>query len=157
MSIYDIKVQTMNNEWKTLEEYKGKTMLIVNTASKCGFTPQFEGLEDLYKDLQEKGLVVLGFPCGQFLRQELKENDNILEFCQLNYGVSFPMFGKTKVKGKEQNELYKFLLENTPVRTKKSVKWNFEKFLINKDGEIINRYLSTIKPRSIREDIEAIL
>ena len=157
MSIYDIKVQTMNQETVTLEAYKGKALLIVNTASKCGFTPQFDGLEKLYQDYKDQGLEILGFPCGQFMKQEFDDDSKILEFCQLNYGVTFPMFHKLDVKGKNQSELFKYLLQNTPVRKNKSVKWNFEKFLVNKDGEIVNRYLSTKKPADLKQDIEAVL
>lgn len=157
MNIYDITVENIKGEQVKLEDYKGKVVLIVNTASKCGFTPQFKGLEDLHKKYEEKGLEILGFPCNQFLRQDPGSNDEILEFCQLNYGVSFPMFNKVSVKGKEIHPLYDYLTSNSPTRAGKKVKWNFEKFLINKNGEIHGRYLSTIKPEALEEVIEELL
>ena len=155
MSIYNYEVENMKGQKVKLEDYKGYTLLIVNTASKCGFTPQFEGLEELHKKYYDKGLRILGFPCNQFLRQDPGSNKDIMEFCQLNYGVSFDMFAKVSVKGKEQHELYEYLVANTPERTNKKVKWNFEKFLISKDGEIKHRYLSTVKPESLVDVIEA--
>jgi glutathione peroxidase len=157
MKLYDVKVQKMDGSEVLLEEYKGKVLLIVNTASKCGFTPQLEGLEALYEKYKDKGFVILGFPCNQFLRQDPGSNEEILEFCQLNYGVTFPMFAKLKVRGKEQSELYKYLLANTPVRKNKSIKWNFEKFLVDREGNIVNRFESKITPESIEKDIEELL
>lgn len=157
MKLYDVKVQKMDGSEVLLEEYKGKVLLIVNTASKCGFTPQFEGLEALYEKYKDKGFVILGFPCNQFLRQDPGSNEEILEFCQLNYGVTFPMFAKLKVRGKEQSELYKYLLAYTPVRKNKSIKWNFEKFLVDREGNIVNRFESKITPESIEKDIEELL
>lgn len=157
MNLYEIKVQQANLEETTLEAYKGKTILIVNTASKCGYTPQFEGLEKIYQAYKEKGFVVLGFPCNQFLHQDPGTNEEIVEFCQVNYGVSFPMFAKLSVRGKNQHPLFKHLVNKSPVRKGKSIKWNFEKFLINKDGEIVNRYVSKETPEEIAEDIEKLL
>jgi len=157
MSLYDITVENMKNEQVKLDKYKGNVVLIVNTASKCGFTPQFEGLEELHKKYSDKGLKILGFPCNQFLRQDPGSNDEILEFCQLNYGVSFEMFAKLSVKGKKMHPLYQYLIENTSQRTGKNVKWNFEKFLITKDGEIHSRHASTVKPKSLEETIESLL
>lgn len=153
MNIYDIEIGKINKETTTLEEYKGKVLLVVNTASKCGFTPQFEDLEKLYNKYKDKGVEILGFPCNQFLRQDPGSDEEIMSFCQVNYGVSFNMFSKIKVKGKEQHELYKYLVENTPVMTDKKVKWNFEKFLISRSGEVKNRYRSGVKPFDIEADI----
>ena len=157
MGLYDNVVETIQGLEVNLEEYKGKTLLIVNVASKCGYTPQLQGLEDLYKKYKDKNFVVLGFPCNQFLKQAPGTNTEILNFCQSNYGVTFPIFGKLDVKGSNQSELYAYLVANTPVRKGKKVKWNFEKFLINKDGEIINRYLGKTTPEEIEEDISKII
>ncbi len=153
MSIYNIKVEKMSGELIELKEYIGKTLLIVNTASKCGFTKQFEGLETLYSKYKDKDFVVLGFPCNQFLGQDPGSDVEILEYCQLNHGVSFEMFSKINVKGKEISPLYDYLVKNNPVKPDKKIKWNFEKFLISSNGEIINRYQSKIKPIDIEQDI----
>ena len=142
MSIYNIDVEKINGQKVSLNDYKGDVLLVVNTASKCGFTPQFEDLEKLHDKYREKGLKILGFPCNQFMFQDPANNDKILEFCQMNYGVSFDMFGKIKVKGKDIDELYDYLVKNTPVLPNKKVKWNFEKFLISRSGEVVNRYKS---------------
>jgi glutathione peroxidase len=157
MSIYDIKVEDYQGNLTTLEAYKGKVLLIVNTASKCGFTPQLERLQLLYDEFNEEGLEILGFPCNQFLKQEPGTITEILDFCRSNYGVTFPIFAKLNVKGRNQSPLYKHLTDNSPVRNKKKVKWNFEKFLINRNGEIINRYLPKIDPIDIKDDIKALL
>lgn len=157
MNIYDIQIEKMNGEVLDLKEYKNKTLLIVNTASKCGFTKQFAGLEELYKTYAEKDFVILGFPCNQFLRQDPGTNDQILEFCQLNFGVTFPMFSKISVNGKNRSELYKYLIENSPVRSGEKIKWNFEKFLVNKEGIIVNRFLSKDTPEEIAHFIQEIL
>ena len=157
MNLYDIEVENMRGEIVKLEEYKGKVLLIVNTASKCGFTPQFAGLEALHKKYYDKGLRILGFPCNQFLRQDPGSNKDILEFCQLNYGVSFEMFKKIFVKGKKIHPLFDFLVSNSPQRKNKKVKWNFEKFLITKEGDIHQRYLSTVEPESFEKTIEELL
>ncbi len=154
MSIYNIEVEKMNGDKVSLSEYKGSPLLIVNTASKCGLTPQFEGLEELHKEYNEKGLKILGFPCNQFLKQDPGSNEEILEFCQLNYGVSFEMFAKLSVKGKNQHPLYDYLVNTAKERKGKKVKWNFEKFLISKEGEIIKRYAPTTKPKELVPDIE---
>lgn len=153
MNIYDIEIGNTNKETTTLEQYKGKVLLIVNTASKCGFTPQFEDLEKLYIKYKDQGLEILGFPCNQFLNQDPGSDEEIHSFCQVNYGVTFKMFSKVKVKGKEQHELFKHLVEKAPVFTNKKVKWNFEKFLVSRSGEVVNRYRSGVKPFSIEEDI----
>ncbi|XFA98767.1 glutathione peroxidase [Candidatus Izemoplasma sp. B36] len=157
MNLYDIEVMKMNNEKIKLEAYRNKVILIVNTASKCGFTKQFGGLEELYKKFKDRDFIILGFPCNQFLKQDPGTNEEILEFCQLNFGVTFPMFAKLEVRGKNQNELYKYLIKHTPVLTGKSIKWNFEKFLINRDGEIINRFVSKVTPKEIELEVEKLL
>jgi glutathione peroxidase len=147
----------MNGETIKLEEYKGKTLLIVNTASKCGFTKQFSGLQELYELYKDKDFYVLGFPCNQFLKQDPGTNEEILEFCQMNFGVSFPMFAKIEVRGKNQHPLYNYLINNSPELKGKSIKWNFEKFLVDKEGNIINRFVSKVTPEEIKEEIEMVL
>ena len=158
MSIYEFSATDIRGQEVSLSNYQGEIMLIVNTASKCGFTPQFEGLESLYKELEDKGLVILGFPCNQFGSQDPGEDGQIEEFCQLNYGVSFPMFSKIDVNGSEAHPLFTFLKNEArgAIRSK-TIKWNFTKFLVNKDGEVIKRYGSIDKPESIKKDIEKLL
>lgn len=141
------------------EQLKGKVVLIVNTASKCGFTPQYEGLEQLYQQYKDKGLVVLGFPCNQFGGQEPENEDKIGEFCQLNYGVSFPMMAKVDVNGKNTHPVFVFL-KHSPRGgglLGDSIKWNFTKFLVDGTGNVVNRYAPTTKPQDLANDIEAIL
>ena len=141
-----------------LDQFKGKPLLIVNTASACGFTPQFAGLEDLHKTYGSKGLVVLGFPCNQFGAQDKGSNDEIAEFCQLNYGVSFPMMEKIDVNGRGQHPLYQWLSAEAPgLLGSKAIKWNFTKFLVGKDGAVVKRYAPTDTPASMAKDIEAAL
>lgn len=146
-SIYDIEAETITGETIKLEAYKGKTLLIVNTASKCGFTGQYEGLQALYETYKDREFVILGFPSNDFMKQEPGSNDEIASFCQLNYGVTFPMFGKISVKGDEQHPLYTFLTskETNPEFSGK-ISWNFNKFVIGPDGKIINRFGSRTKP-----------
>lgn len=156
--IYDIEVTDIKGQNRTMAEYAGKVLLIVNTASKCGFTPQFEGLQALYDELGERGLEVLGFPCNQFMNQDPGENGQISEFCSLNYGVSFPMFSKLQVNGADTHPLYRLLKEEAPgMMGSKKVKWNFTKFLINRDGQVVRRYPPTAKPEAIRDDIVELL
>jgi glutathione peroxidase len=157
MNFYDIEIENMKGEVKTLHDYKDQVLLIVNTASKCGFTPQFEGLEALHQKYKDKGLKILGFPCNQFLHQDPGSNEEILSFCSVNYGVTFEMFKKIDVKGKNNHPLYKYLISNSKERTNKNIKWNFEKFLITKDGEIAGRFLSNIKPSELEAQIEELL
>lgn len=157
MSLFDIEVEDYQGNITTLEEYKGNVILIVNTASKCGYTPQFAGLQDLYKKYKEQGLVVLGFPCNQFLHQDPGTMNEILDFCQTNFGVSFPFYSKLKVKGRNQSELYKYLINHSPDRKGKKIKWNFEKFLINREGDIVHRYQPKVEPAEIASDIETLL
>jgi glutathione peroxidase len=156
-SIYDFKVAKSNGEESSLEEYKGKVLLIVNTASKCGFTPQFEELQGMYEEYQEDGLVVLGFPSDQFMNQEFGEQDKIIEFCQTNYGVSFPRFKKTAVKGKDAHPLFKFLTKEKKGLLLSDIKWNFTKFLVDKNGEVYERYSPQTSPRKLENDIKMLL
>jgi len=159
MSIYtsDISFKDMQDKSVKISKFKGKVLLVVNTASKCGFTPQFEALEALYEKYKDQGLEILGFPCNQFAAQDPGSNKEILEFCQLNYGVSFPMFAKIDVNGENRHPLYEYLIQNTPKMKGANVKWNFEKFLIGKDGSIVGRYLSTKKPQRLARIIEKAL
>ena len=157
-SIYDFEAQQINGQSVSLSGFKGKALLIVNTASKCGFTPQFGGLEELHKSYAEKGLVVLGFPCNQFASQDPGSDGEIAEFCQVNYGVSFPMMGKIDVNGPAAHPLYKWLSAEAPgLLGSKSIKWNFTKFLVGKDGQVIRRYAPTDKPADLAKDVEAAL
>ena len=157
-AVYDFEALTINGQSVPLAQYKGKPMLIVNTASACGFTPQFAGLEELHKSYGDKGLVVLGFPCNQFGAQDKGSNDEIAEFCQLNYGVSFPMMAKIDVNGAGAHPLYQWLVSEAPgLLGLKAIKWNFTKFLIGKDGQVLKRYAPTDTPKSLTKDIEAAL
>ncbi|MBL4838169.1 MAG: glutathione peroxidase [Kordiimonadaceae bacterium] len=157
-SVHDFTCPRLTGKEQPLAEYKGNVMLVVNTASKCGFTPQFEGLETLYKDLKDKGLVVLGFPCNQFGKQDPGKNDEIGDFCQINYGVSFPMFSKIEVNGDNTDPLYKHLkAEKAGIFGTERIKWNFTKFLVNKEGDVVKRFAPKDKPESIRSAIEALL
>jgi len=158
MSIYEFTATNIKGQEINLSDYDGKVMLIVNTASKCGFTPQFEGLERLHKELEGKGLAILGFPCNQFGKQDPGADGQIEEFCQLNYGVSFPMFSKIEVNGSGTHPLFEYLKnEAKGVLGSKSIKWNFTKFLVNRQGEVVERYASTDKPQAIKADIEKLL
>ena len=158
MNIYDYDVRNIGGEDIALSDYAGKVLLIVNTASKCGFTPQYKDLEVLYQQLQSDGLVVLGFPCNQFGSQEPGEDGQIEEFCQLNYGVSFPMFSKIKVNGDDAHPLFKYLKNQAKgVLGSEAIKWNFTKFLINREGQVVERYGSRDKPQTIKSDIVALL
>lgn len=181
MSIYDFQAKNIDGEMIKLEDYKDKVLLIVNTASKCGFTPQYEDLQKLYDMYNEKGFEILGFPCNQFAEQEPGNNEDVKNFCQLNYGVSFPMFEKIDVKGKDMHPIFKYLTSNSEFKgfdlnnpsgkilysiisekspealVDSSIKWNFTKFLINRKGEIVNRFESPIEPMDIAPEIEKLL
>jgi len=157
-TVYDFEALTITGQSVPLDQYKGKPLLIVNTASACGFTPQFSGLEELHKTYGAKGLVVLGFPCNQFGSQDKGSNDEIAEFCQLNYGVSFPMMAKIDVNGSGAHPLYQWLSKEAPgLLGSKAIKWNFTKFLVGRDGQVIKRYAPTDTPKSMAKDIEAVL
>jgi len=158
MSIYQFSAESIKGQQVNLSDYQGRVLLIVNTASKCGFTPQFAALENLYKELEPQGLAVLGFPCNQFGGQDPGADEQIEEFCQLNYGVSFPMFSKIDVNGSEAHPLFHYLkTEARGLLGSKRIKWNFTKFLINRDGQVIERYAPNDKPESIKTDIQKLL
>ena len=157
-TVYDFSANNIQGKSVKLDKFKGKPMLIVNTASACGFTPQFGGLEELHKTYGDKGLVVLGFPCNQFGAQDSGSNGEIAEFCQLNYGVSFPMMEKIDVNGSGAHPLFQWLTAEAPgLLGSKAVKWNFTKFLVGKDGSVVKRYAPTDTPQSMAKDIEAAL
>jgi glutathione peroxidase len=145
--LLNIPVQTIKGEQKTLADYAGKAVLVVNTASKCGFTPQYKGLEELWQTYKDRGLVVLGFPCNQFGKQEPGNEGAISEFCELNYGVSFPLFKKIDVNGSDAH----------PLLGSERIKWNFTKFLVGRDGKLVKRYAPLTKPEELKSDIEALL
>lgn len=157
-TIHEFTAANIAGKEISLADYKGKVVLIVNTASKCGFTPQFAGLEALYEKYKDRGLVILGFPCNQFGAQEPGTSDQIQEFCQLNYGVKFPMFGKIDVKGSDAHPLFKFLTSEKPgILGIEAIKWNFTKFLVDKNGNPVKRYAPNTEPKDIASDIEKIL
>lgn len=155
--IYDFKALTSKGKELDFSEFEGKVLLIVNTASKCGFTPQFAGLEELNQKYRDKGLVVIGFPSGDFANQELADGSRAEEFCQLNYGVSFQIMKKVHVNGKDADPVFKYLKSKTRGWFGSAIKWNFTKFLISRDGETIKRYSPLTKPEKITRDIEAML
>lgn len=152
-TVYDFTVQLPDGKAKSLLDYAGKTLLIVNTASKCGFTPQFQGLQNLYDTYKERDFVILGFPCNQF-KQEYENMEDTIHFCQNNYGVSFPMFAKIDVNGENEHPLYEFLKQQKGGVFSRTIKWNFTKFLVNSEGQVVKRYSPIIKPEQIKEDIE---
>ena len=157
-TVYDFEALSIDGKPVALKKFHGKALLIVNTASACGFTPQLAGLEKLHESYGTQGLVVLGFPCNQFGAQDAGSNGEIAEFCQLNYGVSFPMMEKIEVNGAGAHPLYQWLAAEAPgLLGSKSIKWNFTKFLVGKDGQVLKRYAPTDKPESLAKDIEAAL
>ena len=157
-TVYDFEAQTIDGQTVALSAYQGKVLLIVNTASACGFTPQFAGLEKLHQEFASQGLVVLGFPCNQFGSQDPGSNEEIGAFCQKNYGVSFPMMAKTEVNGAQAHPLYQWLKTQAPgVLGSEGIKWNFTKFLVGKDGVSVKRYGSVDTPASVSKDIAAAL
>lgn len=157
MTIYDIEVQQPNGETYQLDTYKDKVMLIVNTASECGFTHQFEGLQALYEKYKDQDFIVLGFPCNQFGGQEPGSGEEATQNCKINYGVSFPMHEKIDVKGENQHPLYKFLTEAQNGLFNEKIKWNFTKFLVDKQGNVVHRFSPQKKPTQIESEIEALL
>ena len=157
-TIYDFKVKNIDGIEVDLSQFKGKVILVVNTASKCGFTKQYAGLEELYKQYRDQGLVVLGFPCNQFKSQEPGDEAEIKSFCSLNYNIDFPMFAKIDVNGENTAPLYKFLKsEGKGISGSEAIKWNFTKFLVNKNGEVVKRYAPLTEPAALTEDIKKIL
>ncbi len=157
-TVHDFSCTTSSGAEQALADYRGKVLLIVNTASKCGFTPQFAGLEDLYQKYRDRGLVILGFPCNQFGKQDPGSNAEIQEFCQLNYGVSFPVFSKIEVNGGAADPLFRHLKKQAPgALGLEGIKWNFTKFLVDRDGRVVKRYAPTSRPEAIAGDIEALL
>ena len=158
MALYEHPITLNNGEQTTLEQYKGKVLLIVNTASKCGFTPQYEGLETLYKKYHDNGFEILGFPCDQFGHQEPGSDEDIAQFCSLNFGVSFPLFKKTNVNGPDANPLFVELKKEAPgLLGTKRIKWNFTKFLVDAHGKVLKRYAPTVKPEAIEKAIVKLL
>lgn len=157
-SLLSIPCTTIKGEQKTLADFGGKALLVVNTASKCGFTPQYQGLEALWEKYRERGLVVLGFPCNQFGKQEPGDEGEISQFCELNYGVSFPLFRKIEVNGAGAHPLFVSLKKRAPgLLGSQGIKWNFTKFLIGRDGQVVKRYAPTTKPEELSSAIEALL
>jgi glutathione peroxidase len=157
-TLYDFEAQQIGGQAVPLAQFRGKPLLIVNTASACGFTPQFAGLEELHKRYAARGLVVLGFPCNQFGHQDPGSNEEIASFCQLNYGVSFPMMEKIAVNGAEAHPLYRWLTAEAPgLLGSKAIKWNFTKFLVGKDGRVLKRYAPQDAPEKLAKDVEAAL
>ncbi len=156
--IYDFNCDTIEGNPTTLNEYKGKVLLIVNTASKCGLTPQYKGLQKLHDDYQKQGFTVLGFPCNQFLSQEPGDESEIATFCETRFGVSFPLFKKIDVNGENTHPLYKFLKKEAKgLLGSENIKWNFTKFLINREGNVISRIAPKSEPKTIAKDIEKLL
>ncbi len=157
-SIYDFTVNDIHGKPVKLDRYRGKVMLVVNTASECGFTPQYKGLEAMYKKLHGKGLEVLGFPCNQFGGQEPGDDKEISQFCELNFGVTFPMFAKVDVNGEQAAPVYKYLKAAKPgLLGSEAIKWNFTKFLVDRDGNVVKRFAPNDTPESIAADIEKAL
>ena len=157
-SIYDFTVNDIHGKPVKLDRYRGKVMLVVNTASECGFTPQYKGLEAMYEKLHDKGLEVLGFPCNQFGGQEPGSEKEIAQFCELNYGVTFPMFAKVDVNGNNTAPLYKYLKSEKPgLLGSEAIKWNFTKFLVDREGNVVKRYAPNDTPESIAKDLEKTL
>lgn len=158
MSFYDFEAKKLNGQNTSMEDFKGKTVIVVNTASKCGLTPQYEGLENLYNKYKDQGLVILGFPCNQFANQESGSSKEIEEFCQLNYGVSFPMFDKIDVNGKNAHPIFKYLKSELKGGLLGSrIKWNFTKFVIDKNGKPVKRFAPVTTPEKMEDYIQKVL
>lgn len=157
MTIYNFEVKDTKGELHSLREYEGKVVLIVNTASKCGFTPQFEGLQELYNKYADRGLVILGFPCSQFNNQEFEDIDETTQFCQLNFGVTFPMFAKVDVNGDQADPLFRYLKEQKRGVLTRKIEWNFTKFLVDRQGQVVKRFAPTTTPAKCEEEIIKLL
>jgi len=157
-TIFDFAATTLDGQSQSLSDFRGKVILVVNTASKCGLTPQFEGLQKIYSDYKDKGLVILGFPCNQFAQQDPASNEEIGAFCSKNYGVEFPMYAKIDVNGEQTHPLFEFLKQSAPgLLGTKRIKWNFTKFLINKDGDVLKRFSPRTSPDQLIDSIEQAL
>jgi len=156
-NVYDFKVKKTNGEDLSLKEYEGKPLIIVNTASKCGLTPQFKGLQELYEKYNDKDLEILGFPCDQFNNQEYDNIEKTTQFCQVNYGVKFPIFAKIDVNGTNAEPLFTFLKEQKSGLLSKRIKWNFTKFLVDRHGQVVERYGPTIQPSRMEADLAKLL
>jgi glutathione peroxidase len=158
MSVYDYSAKTLDGQDVSMADYRGQVLLIVNTASKCGFTPQYEGLEALYREYKDRGLTILGFPCNQFGAQEPGNAEEIANFCSLTYDVTFPMLAKIDVNGPSAHPLYAFLKkEQKGILGSEGIKWNFTKFLVGRDGEVVERFAPTTKPEDLKIAVEALL
>ncbi|MBO9129539.1 glutathione peroxidase [Bacillus sp. 165] len=158
MSAYHFKVKKIQGEEVSLEQYEGKALVIVNVASKCGFTPQYQSLQALYEEYKDRGLVILGFPCNQFMNQEPGTNEEISSFCQMNYGVTFPVFAKVDVNGSNAHPLFQYLCKEAPgLLGSKAVKWNFTKFLVDRNGNVVERFAPKTSPEDMRSAIESVL
>ncbi|MEH6938576.1 glutathione peroxidase [Bacillus sp. JJ664] len=158
MSIYDFQVKDSKGQLIPLSNYKDQVVIVVNTASKCGYTPQYKDLQALYEEYKNEGLVVIGFPCNQFMNQEPGSNEEIQSFCELNYGVTFPIFGKVDVNGENADPLFKYLSKNAPgIMGLKSIKWNFTKFIIDKNGEVVERVAPQTNPQDMKVTVEKLL
>ncbi|TSB45248.1 glutathione peroxidase [Alkalicoccobacillus porphyridii] len=157
MSVYDFTVKSSKGEEISLSQYEGKALLIVNTATKCGFATQFDGLEKLHQDYADRGFEVLGFPCNQFMNQEPVEDDEMENVCKVNFGVNFPLFARVDVNGSDAHPLYQHLKKSQKGTIGSDVKWNFTKFLVNQQGEVIERFAPTTKPEKIQPEIEKLL
>lgn len=157
-SVYDIQVKNIDGKMETLSNYKNKVILIVNTASNCGYTPQYKELEEIYSKFKDQGFVILGFPCNQFGAQEPGDEKAIKEFCEINFHISFPLFSKVEVNGENAHPLFKYLKKELPgILGTEKIKWNFTKFLIDKNGKSIKRFAPQDKPHSLEKDIKALL
>jgi glutathione peroxidase len=158
MSLYDLEATSIDGQPRKLADYRGKTLLIVNVASKCGFTPQYAGLEALYREYKDRGLVVLGFPCDQFGHQEPGDEEEIRDFCSTRYGVSFPMFAKVEVNGKAAHPVYRYLKQEAPgILGSEAIKWNFTKFLVDKHGKVRKRFAPMVSAEAIAKELAGLL
>lgn len=157
MSIYDFEAKTIQGKTIKLSQYKDKVIVIVNTASKCGLTPQYKGLEKLHQQYKDQGLVILGFPCNQFGGQEPGESEEISEFCEINYGVSFQIFDKVEVNGPNEHPIFTYLKKERPTLLGRSIKWNFTKFVVNKSGKVVKRYMPSRSPKRMEKLISELL
>jgi glutathione peroxidase len=157
MKFYELEATALNGQTTSMKQFEGKTIIVVNTASKCGLTPQYEGLETLYQKYKDQGLVILGFPCNQFANQESGSAEEIKEFCQVNYGISFPMFAKVDVNGENTHPVFKFLKSKLGGLFGSKIKWNFTKFVIDKHGNPVKRFSPTVKPEKMESTIKKLL